>query len=158
MPHTKEQTRYYRTYTPKGRAISVWSDVKTRSGNKDGKNLAYTNVKLLITKEEFFGWAVPALEKWIAEGRPMTGKERPALDRINDGNYELGNLQFITQAENNKKKACSYNSHAPINQAWCSGCKVYLPSSNFNKHKKRSNGLQPYCKTCRKNHNSQKVS
>jgi len=32
----------------------------------------------------------------------------------------------------------------------CAGCKVEKPTTEYHKHKRRSDGLQPYCKDCQR--------
>ena len=38
----------------------------------------------------------------------------------------------------------------PEGTAWCRNCKKFLPVLNFDSHRSRWNGLQPWCKDCYK--------
>jgi len=55
---------------------------------------AYKAIKILLTKEEFLAWAVPAIEKFL-EKYPG---ESPSIDRYPDpdGHYRFGNIRIIS--------------------------------------------------------------
>lgn len=141
---TKEQLKQRRA-TPKGKAITKWNAICDRAENRRGDLPTYQNVKLLITREEFMSWAIPQLEKWQKEHGSLSDA---TLDRITDGNYQLGNLQLITKGENTLKRKRNKNLSAPLGKAWCGDCKDYLPVDCFNKRKTSFNGLMSRCKKC----------
>lgn len=141
--------QYLKDYrrTPKGKASQIWSALLQRVENKSGKSPAYTCVKLLMRRDEFLLWAVPELEKWIAN-KPI---ESVSLDRIReDGHYELSNIQFLTRIENILKQRRYKNVNAPEGKAWCSKCKDYLTLDKFAKDRYNHHGLTNICITHRK--------
>lgn len=81
-----------RAATALGRASQMWSNIKQRSSNSNQRNPSYANVRLLMTKEEFINWAVPAIETFIYQYPTDT----PSIDRIDaDGNYSVNNIRII---------------------------------------------------------------
>ena len=85
---------------------STWGNIQRRCVNTGKKiaerNKSYIrkNIKLLITKEDFYTWC--DLNKEIIMDF-YKNKETPSIDRIdNDGNYELKNIRVISKSENTK--------------------------------------------------------
>ena len=139
--------QYLRAYrkTPKGKASQIWSALVQRVENKSGRFPSYSQVKLLMTRNEFLEWAIPELEKWIFT-KPI---KSASLDRIReDGHYELSNLQFIPRLENTLKQRRYKNVNAPQGEAWCGSCKQYLVLDNLGKDCYNYNGRTSKCKTC----------
>ena len=132
-----------RTFTPHGKAVKMWNSLHKRAGNKDGKNPTYKDIKILVTREEFLGWAVPVLEDWIKTKTIETA----SLDRIEDtDHYILGRMQIISKSQNTRKCSKNKNVHAPEGMAWCSQCKFYLKRDEFTKSTKQHHGLNYLCK------------
>jgi hypothetical protein len=87
----KAYNKQYRQ-TPEGRAICIWHDMLARAGNRNGKNKAYQNVELQMTRDQFLAWAVPTLQAWYQQ-HPG---EVPSIDRIDPaGHYTLNNVRII---------------------------------------------------------------
>lgn len=87
--------------TPRYRATSAYYGMLARCGNVNGKNPAYSNVELRMTKEEWLEWAVPQYEKFVKDFPDQS----PNVSRFGDsGHYEIGNLEIICQLENVKKQ------------------------------------------------------
>lgn len=138
----REWERLY-NLTPKRKSAKMWSGIIARAENKNGKQPAYQNVKLLMTREEFYAWVIPELEKWIL----TKSIESASIDRVdNDGHYEISNLQLLTRLENRLKQKRNKNLSAPEGYAWCSHCKEYLITDKFTKGRNKITGLQNICK------------
>lgn len=121
----------------------MWNRIKQRAGNKNGKEPYYKNIKLLLTREEFIEWVTPKLTLWFN----LYGSfEDISIDRIlEDGHYEISNLQLLSMNENRKKQRHHKNFHAPDGFAWCSKC-GYNSINEFYKDKSRLNGFASRCK------------
>ena len=86
----KYHKRYYSS--PNGRAMKMWSSLGTR-----GRSACYEGIEVRMTREEFMGWAVPAIEAFLKR----SPDEVPSLDRIDpDGHYELSNLRIVSKRFN----------------------------------------------------------
>ncbi len=48
------------------------------------------------------------------------------------------------------KVRIDYTKQAPVGKAWCSKCKQFLNINSFTKNKTKKNGLQDFCKSCKK--------
>jgi len=84
----------------KGKALQMWDGINRRAEDKEGTRPSYTQIKNLLTKEEFVKWAVPELNKWVEKFNLSSA----SVDRINpDKHYELGNLQILSLSDNVKK-------------------------------------------------------
>lgn len=158
-PHVKryrQSDKYKETHqkyleTPKGIAVTMWYSLNRRAGNKFNRRPTYTNVEVRMSKEEFYDWVIPELERWIKDGKPLHGQYGASLDRKdNSGHYEITNLQIISKADNSRKKSDNRNINPPIGKAWCGSCKDYLLTDQFWKDSKNQHGLQYNCKVCRK--------
>ena len=131
--------------TLRGRLVSIYNGMRSRAGNRDGRHPAYASVKLLLSRDEFLAWAIPAFSRWMLD-HPG---ERPSIDRIQFGDYELGNLQILSILDNTRKQKHRPNMNAPEGMAWCSRCQKHLPRTAFAAHSANPvNGLQSYCKDC----------
>ncbi len=79
------------------KAYMTYQDMKSRCSNKGLKyypRYGGRGIELKISRENFIAW-------YLEEAK---GQLNLTIDRIdNDGHYELGNIQLITQSENTKK-------------------------------------------------------
>lgn len=142
---TKAQRLKEYRQTPKGKACQIWSALLQRVGNKSGRSRTYTDVQLLMTRDEFYEWAIPRIEEWI-KTKPL---KDISLDRtVEGGHYELSNLQFLTRIENTMKQRRYKNVNAPTGKSWCSGCKDYLELDKFGKDCYSYNGKTHKCTKC----------
>lgn len=92
------QKRYYNTI--RGYLRYVWLNMLFRCNNPKDSNYKYyggRGIKVKFTSfENFYDYVVNKLN---ADPRKLT------IDRIdNNGNNELGNIRFVTQAENNRNQ------------------------------------------------------
>lgn len=143
----QHEIRIVYSATVNGKIQHMWDHMNYRVKSTEPRHIRYRGIKVLLTRSEFKEWATGALAIWITH---MPLKEA-TIDRINDpGHYELGNLQLITQRDQNLKRECCKNVHAEPGTAWCGGCKKYHPMSEFGKCTAAFNGLQGYCKAYRK--------
>lgn len=60
--------------TVAGRASVMWHGITRRAQNRSGRYPAYRDVRLRMTRAEFYRWAHPALEAWL--------KEHPGIVRV----------------------------------------------------------------------------
>lgn len=132
--------------SPKGWALKAWSHINERCLNKIGSKPTYVNVECRLSKQEFINWVIPV----YIQSKIKYPDAILSVDRINDGHYELGNLQIIPTIENCRKRSFNRNIHAPSGCAWCGYCKQYLNNIEFGKNRHRANGLQDRCFKCRK--------
>jgi hypothetical protein len=135
------QTNWRKTI--KGKASTMWTSIGRRLKTEP----AYKNIKCSITRNDFLKWVIPQLIYWVNSGNPLNGSDGASLDRINNkGNYQLDNLQIISQRENNKKHGMNYDL---VNEKYCTRCKLKFSRDNFFKDKTRADGLSYSCKECR---------
>lgn len=79
--------------TVNGYRHSMWNTMNQRCGNHP----AYRNIKVQMTKEEWYDFATPLLERFFHDHPADT----PSVDRIDPkGHYEINNLQIISWREN----------------------------------------------------------
>lgn len=145
--YTEQQRKWQKHWrqTIKGKASTMWTSIGKRIKNEP----SYENVKCLMTREDFLMWVVPQLTKWVEAGNPLVGSDGASLDRINSsGNYELTNLQIISQRNNNSKRGINLGL---VNERFCCRCKLKLPTDKFYKDRTRKGGLSYSCKECRNN-------
>ena len=124
----------YREIGGKHRALSRYYMLlnRTKTTNRS-KNKCYSNVKVLISKEDFV--------KWFMEN----DFEGASVDRIDKfGDYELGNIQLISLAENIAKD----KTKAKDGYCVCYRCGEKKEISAFVKDSRRSNGHTTICKVC----------
>lgn len=127
--------------SPDRRAKRTWNTINARAGKQAG----YEHVRVLMTRDEYLSFALPAYREWMAKHPGQT----PSLDRIDsDGHYELKNIRIIERSENCRLQKKHKNVYAPDGQAWCIVCKEYLDRGYFWKCSTRFNGLQTRCKPC----------
>lgn len=141
LKHPDYKREYNKNYSRsiKGKANIIWGNMKHRVSNDP----YYTDIKLLLTKDEFISWVIPELQKWVLE-KDIT---EASIDRVDPkGHYAVGNLQLLTMDENRAKARHHKNFHAPEGCAWCNQCKQHLTISSFYKDKSRMNGLTSKCK------------
>ena len=66
--------------------------------------------------------------------------------------WSLDNIAFSHQRCNRPRRYVgggkSKRKIGPAGMAWCRGCKDFLATSRFARHRGRWNGLQPYCNYC----------
>ena len=96
--HRKSDAKRYRTII--GYLQVVFKNMKNRCCNpnrKDYKNYGGRGIKICFnSSEEFVDYVVNVLQ---VDPRELQ------IDRINnDGNYEPGNIRFVSRAENNQNK------------------------------------------------------
>lgn len=93
----KCQQNYYRTI--KGHLRYIFNGAKQRCNNlecKDYKNYGERGIKIKFTSDEFVDYVINELQ---IDPRGLT------IDRIdNNGNYEKGNIRFVTSAVNNNNR------------------------------------------------------
>ena len=94
--YDKARTYLSRTYgTIEYFCTRMWCSIKTRL--KVNKN--YENIKLCMTKDDFYTWYKEQHDKVSLP--LMKAGEKPSLDRIdNKGHYSLDNIQIISLSEN----------------------------------------------------------
>lgn len=85
--------------TPEGKAARAWNCMKSRAGNRCGKQPSYVDVELRMTREEFLVWAIPEFEKKLAEDP----NECWTIDRL-EKHYELGKIEIVSKSENTRRK------------------------------------------------------
>jgi len=131
--------------TPLYRAKSAYCGMIARCENANGKNPAYTNVKLRMTLDEFLAWAVPRYEAFIAEHPD----ESPVCARSGDsGDYEIGNIEIVSFAENRRRQEAVLLLR-PDGTKMCGRCRKIMDAiSNFSKNRQRPDGFQCWCKDC----------
>jgi hypothetical protein len=101
----------YKKYelTPKGFIMRLYRNMKSRIlGVQKVKHHLYEG-KELISKEEFYEWALapgskfyPLFEEYMKSGRDM--KLAPSVDRIDSSKgYGIGNMEWVTHSENSRR-------------------------------------------------------
>jgi hypothetical protein len=135
-----------RRQSPRSKALVMWSNIKARAQNKDGKNPSYSDVIVLMSKDEFVAWATAAIAKWSKRNPTDT----VSVDRKRSrGHYELNNLRIISHGDNSRNTSRCKNAKASSGMAWCTGeCKAYLPIGDFYRNRSARHGLQFKCKRC----------
>jgi hypothetical protein len=68
--------------------------------------------------------------------------------------WSLDNIAFshlrCNRNHRHKGGGASRRRIGPVGTAWCRHCKAFLPVSEFSRHRRRWNGLQPWCDGCMK--------
>lgn len=83
--------------SPERLAAKKWTDMNRRAGNADGRNPSYAAVRVLMTRDQFLAWAVPAIRTFMG----MFPGVSPSVDRVDPhGDYELSNLRIISRQDN----------------------------------------------------------
>lgn len=98
VEHLQHNKQYYKTLT--GYLRCLWHRILNRCNNpknKDYHRYGGRNIRVKFESfEDFYNYVVNVLK---AEPRGLT------IDRIdNDGNYEKGNIRFVSRTENNRNK------------------------------------------------------
>lgn len=114
------------------RARFRYSCLKSRAGWLPG----YEDVKVLMTVEQFVEWFMP---------RDFEGCE---VDRINGGNYELGNIQLLTKREHSLKTQRENGAAILEGEHTCRGCGCTKAATEFNKDNRRAGGVSNFCLDC----------
>jgi len=129
---------------PRARAKAAFRNMKQRCGNANGKNPGYTDVKLLMTEEEWLTWAVPKFEGFQADHPAKS----PCVSRLEDmGHYELNNIEIISTDENRRRQKAVLLLR-PNNTKLCSNCRVPKAGDAFNRNRRRPDGLDHRCREC----------
>jgi hypothetical protein len=140
--------------TPLYRARRAYRDMIVRCGNASGKNPTYANVELRMTMEEWLAWSVPQYECFLKK-HP---NESPSVSRFGDkGHYEISNLEIITLLANRQRMAAPYQLK-PDGTKKCGRCEQTKVASDFYRATRESDGLQRWCTSCRKKHNTGSVT
>ena len=100
------QRRWARTWF--GFACRTWYRINDRTINGEHpdfdnpKNLVYlkAGVEVRMSREEYVAWCES--QKDVIEGM-IARNEKPSIDRINGGHYELGNMQIVPLKDNCRK-------------------------------------------------------
>ena len=131
--------------TPLYRAKAAYCNMIARCENANGKNPAYANVKLRMSLDEFLAWAVPRYEAFVAE----YPNERPVCARRGDlGDYEIGNIEIISWAENRKRQKTLLQLREDGTKM-CGRCrKILIAVANFRKNRWRPDGFGHWCREC----------
>ncbi len=98
MKTVSRQTRWHWGLDPvKRRAVDCFTSLRSRCkdrGNPKYHRYGGRGIKVLVARKDFIVWYI----------QRASGRLDLTIDRIdNDGHYEFGNLQLITQSENSKK-------------------------------------------------------
>lgn len=127
------------------RAKAAYANMIARCLNANGNNPAYSDVELRMTKEEWLTWAVPQYEDFMIQFPNTT----PNASRFNDdGHYEINNIHIIPQKDN--RNEMKFDCQAVDGIKICSRCGVDKPISKFNKKRSAADGLDYWCRTCKK--------
>lgn len=117
-----------------------WDSMKQRTDHRNGRNLSYSGVPLLISRREFIGWAV--------KNPPPQDIHHPSIDRIHgESGYVFGNIRWLEFSRN-----CRRDQRDVPSGFWlCHKCKRVLPLTlnYFHKSVQMKSGFQCYCKSCR---------
>lgn len=143
--------RLHRSYN--GVLSGLFNGMKDRAGTKRKGRGDYSHVKMLISKEDFRRFCeINSLQlremylEWFASGFDRT--KSLTVDRIDSrGNYEIGNIQFLTFKENMDKSWTDWYARIPFEHKRCARCDKNLPKSSFNRNRVRKDGLEPYCRS-----------
>jgi len=137
----KYARKWYRT--PRGRTTQAWNSILFRIK----RSPAYKNVKVRISRKDFYEWALPMFQTWDSEKR----EGRPSIDRIDlYGHYELSNMRMISVTENCARNTRTRWHLAPEGTSWCGACKKYIHKEAFPRHKGSKTGVAGTCKACRR--------
>jgi hypothetical protein len=79
------------------------------------------------------------------------GQTKPETKYHKHSSYKTGRRSTCIKCANDPKKNSNYSKQV-IGDSWCSGCKIDLDVSKFNKDTRRKNGLQASCRDCQKKH------
>lgn len=130
--------------TPLYRARRAYKDMLVRCENQNGKNPAYSNVKVKMTMEEWLAWAVPRYEKFVRD-HP---NESPSVSRFGDnGDYELTNIEIITFVINRSRQSMP-NVLGADGTKICGRCRETKTAEHFVKNASRPDGLAHWCRGC----------
>lgn len=132
MPSVKDER--YKIIGGEHRALSRYYMMLNRCKNTHRKkNEKYSNVEVLVSKEEFLRWFMP---------RDFEGC---SVDRIDcEGHYSLDNMQLLSMADNIRKDKIK----AVDGFCECFSCKETKSLDLFAKDKRRFNGRSTLCKVC----------
>lgn len=113
--NNKDKLCAYRK-SAKGKASMMWSNMVARCGSDKPKNKAYKHIKIDMTKEEWYAWAIPEIDSFMKNNPDKT----PSVDRIDvGGDYKIGNIRIIDFIQNSK------NSTARIESAFSKIAELY---------------------------------
>ena len=101
----KERDRLQRKYSPVYIAHRAYYGMLARVETPSYRR---QNVKVRVTYDNFMEWAIPAYLKFMQDNFSST----PSLDRINGGDYELGNLQVLERRTNSSKQRTNTLTYA----------------------------------------------
>ena len=108
--HRTEIRTYIKNYfkTKNGYIKKLWNNINQRCNNPKSRSYKYYGARGIGVKftsfRDFYDYIANVLK---IDPRGLT------IDRINnDGNYEKGNIRFVTRAENNRNKRHKYSKDA----------------------------------------------
>lgn len=134
----QEQRRLY-ARTPHGAAMHGWQGIVYRTGPTRPR--PYADVQLLMTRDEFFAWAIPQYEAFIRDNPGVM----PSVDRIDTTkHYSLDNIRVISMDANNRRKK-GEPCDGPPGTTWCNACRQHLPVAMFHFARGRYNAK---CRPC----------
>lgn len=144
--------------TPLYRAKAAYRNMKIRCLNANGKNPAYANVELRMTMEEWLEWALPKYESLLKDNDQITLNASRFGDQ---GHYEIGNIEIITQ-DKNRKNMKTHVEMIPLICPYCKGSfekpKRYVKSKIKNGHRifcsRRCSGISSNVKKREKDQNN----
>lgn len=127
--------------TPEGAAALGWQGAVQRVSNPPR---AYIGVQLLMAREEFMEWAIPAYAEFLQNNPGVP----PTLDRIDPkGHYVIGNLRVVSKVVNSRRGRVDRGG-GPPGTWYCPRCQQYLPLGSFGRGVVGP-GVQCYCRSCR---------
>lgn len=143
-PCDSKKQKLYGNTVP-GKITRTWSSIARRVGNKTGRDPTYSNIKLLMTREEFVEWATGTLKDWVQHSE----LKYATIDRVEEsGHYEINNIQWLTHQDNCRKIKRNKNVLAPDGEAWCGKCNLYKLKDEFSYSSNIWNKVQRRCKEC----------
>lgn len=126
-----------------GQARRAYARIKRRCGRDQG----YESVECRITLSDFVSWFEVEYVQWRSENPDS----EMSIDRKDStGHYEIGNIRIRDRWENVRDRRRNMNLRAPEGTAYCSGCRVYKPLSEFWKNRSSFAGVENKCKDCKR--------
>ena len=67
--------------------------------------------------------------------------------------WDITNIRY-SHLSCNVQASSRNDKHCPEENSWCSSCKECRPTFEFGNNKRKKNGLDPYCKKCKRPKNA----